>query len=610
MVALIAVAVVLPTLTLAQAQQPPAIRADIAGIRDGEFPHAVAVINLEDSSGAAIGALGPGNFSVKIDGHSVPVVSADLASSGNLPLDVLFVMDTSGSMAGEPIARAKQAAKEFIRGLSPNDRVALLSFADEVRLMQDYTVDRAAIGGAVDGLTARGNTALYQATANTAIKLTTSIASRRAVIFLSDGAQDGVPPTIGREAAIAAAAGIGVSFFAIGEGRSIDRAYLQQLADVTHGRYLEAPNPAELGALYASVGQLLRSQYVVTFDASSAGVGGSDVTIAVNAAGTSTTATAAYKPGADFQPQSVTIEGVAAGESISAVRTITVRGATEAGGARASFYVDGVNVFETEKPPYAYVFDPAAFGGGEHTVRVSIEAPPARAVDASVSFSSVVPPKPDIGGSAPPLPLLLGGGIGLVLAVAVFVALRVRTARRGEASDAGRVVPFAKPILTRGLPPTDLVEDDSAPAPVVVEPLGILISRGGSDLGMEYSVGGNPVSIGSGSRCAVRVEDAELTAEEARIWIRKGHLMVHKMTRLTAMVVDGSMGGWEILEPGDTFTIGQHVFEFRLLPEEEPAVGAGDGSDIPNVLRDPDVPPRAVNEPRTSNFSNLMPRSD
>jgi VWFA-related protein len=610
MVAMMVVAGVLPGLSLAHAQQPSPIRADIAGIRDGAYPNAVAVINLEDSSGATIGALNASNFTAKVDGRSAMVVSADLASSGNLPLDVLFVMDTSGSMAGEPIARAKEAAKELISSLAANDRVALLNFADEVQLVQDYTPDRAAINGAMDGLAARGNTALYQATANAAIKLTTSTASRRAVILLSDGAQDGMAATVGRDDAIAAAAGIGVPFFAIGEGRGIDREYLQRLAEVTHGRYLEAPNPGELGALYASVGQWLRSQYVVTFDASSAGAGGSEVAITIDASGTSAVAIAAYKPDAGFRLPPVTIEGVTADESVSAARTITVKGATEAGGARASFYVDGVNVFETESPPYAYVFDPALFGGGAHTLKVSIQAGASRASEASVSFSSVVPPKPGSGGGGPQLPLLLGGGIGLVLAVTVFVALRVRTARRDEAPNAERVVPFAKPILTRGLPPSDLVEDDSVPAPVVVEPLGILISRGGSDLGMEYSVGRNPVSIGSGSRCAVRVEDPELTAEEARIWIRKGHLMVHKMTRLTAMVVDGSMGGWEILEPGDTFTIGQHVFEFRLLPQEQPEAGTGDGSGVPNVLRGSGAPPRAVTEPRPSRFSNLMPRSD
>ena len=145
------------------------------------------------------------------------------------------------------------------------------------------------------------------------------------------------------------------------------------------------------------------------------------------------------------------------------------------------------------------------------------------------------------------MPVAAGGIIGLLIAVGFFVALRVRTARREEAPNIDRVVPFAKPILTRGLPPSDLIQDDSAPTEVVAEPLGILVSRGGSDLGHEYAVGANPVSIGSDARCAVRVNDAELTAEEARTWIRKGHLMLHRMTRLTALVVEGTSGGWEIL---------------------------------------------------------------
>jgi hypothetical protein len=166
-------------------------------------------------------------------------------------------------------------------------------------------------------------------------------------------------------------------------------------------------------------------------------------------------------------------------------------------------------------------------------------------------------------------------------------------------------------------PPVAPAGDEEAVVPESIgEPMGMLISRGGPDLGSEYMVGGSPVSIGSGARCGVRVDDPGLAGEEARIWIRKGHLMLHRMTKLTAIVVEGSSGGWQILEQGDTFEVGQHRFEFRLLPQTQPEREPGD---IPNVLRDPDVPRRGITPPpvqgpmpmpeaRHSNFSDLMPR--
>lgn len=588
-------------LSVAQAQQPPAIRLDVASVRDGAYPNASAVVNYEDSTTGA-SALGAKNFSVTIDGKAVAVAGADLASSQELPLDVLFVMDTSGSMAGEPLARAKEAAQGFIGGLAPNDRVALVSFNDRVQLVEDFTLDRPRISAAIEALQANGNTALYQATAATAVKVSTSPARRRAAIFLSDGAEDGVPATVLRDDAIAAAAGAGVPYFTVGEGNGIDRRYLQQLAEVTHGRYLEAPAPKDLAALYAAVGQLLRSQYVVTFEASGVAEKGSSVAVTVTTDRGSATATIDYAPGGAFLPPALAITGLESGDSVTEPRTIGIAAAIP--GGRASYVVDGVSVFESLDPPYSYVFDPRSFQGGEHRLSVSFAAG-GKTARASISFSSVVPPPRAPSGGLPKAPIAVGVGIGLVVAILFFLFLRVRAARRGDAPDAGRVVAIAKPLPTKPAAIIEtLLQDDSTPAAVVGEALGVLISLAGTDLGQEYPVGGSPVSIGSSAACAVHVPDAELTAEEARIWIRKGHLMVHKMTRLTAMVVDGTSGGWQILEPGDAFTIGRHKYEFRLLRENAISGDAAASS------ADVDAASTSVADMPRSGFSDLMPRSD
>ena len=82
------------------------------------------------------------------------------------PVDVVLVIDTSGSMT-EPdvspdrMAAARNAAKEFVAQMdleSGRDRVAVASFSSTATLLQPLTNDPATVNAAIDGLTATGAT--------------------------------------------------------------------------------------------------------------------------------------------------------------------------------------------------------------------------------------------------------------------------------------------------------------------------------------------------------------------------------------------------------------------------------------------------------------------
>lgn len=601
------------TLSVAHGQQPQTLHTDIVSIAEGNYPAVTAVLNVDDATGAELSGLTAANFTATVNGKPAPVSGAHLATSQNLPLDVLIVIDVSGSMAGEPIKQAKAAASSFIASLTPADRIAIMSFADDVTVLQDYTVDRSLTQKAIDGLEAKGNTALYQATLAAVFKAATSTSSRRAVILLSDGAQDGVPSTVTRDDAINAAAGIGVPFFAIAEGKGIDRAYLQQLATSTKGRELEAPKPGDLTALYASVSRLLRSQYIVTFDASAAsGTSEAPLAITLQADTRTATATGTFKPGPAFAVITATISGLQAGEALDAARAITV--STPGGGeiSRVAFSVDGVNVFESSSAPYSFTYEPESFSEGAHTLTVLVQAGSRSVAAPPIAFSST-PPAVVVssGGSSLPIAPIAAGTVAVLLAAGVVIVLRRRPPREHVVPPEQRVTPWA--VQHRSLsevPSSPAVEEAPVPTEQVLAPVGVLISRSGADLGSEYAVGSAPVSVGSGSQCAVRIADSDLGAVEARIWVRKGHLMVHKMTRLSSIANDGPPGGWVILESGDTFDVGPHTFEFRLL--EAHATLAP--SDIPNVLREADIPRRkddtAAAPARSPRMTDLMSQPD
>jgi VWFA-related protein len=544
------------------------LKATVVSVRDATYPDAQAILNIEDASGEPTSSLGPENFTVEVDGHAARVAAAELATSEDAPLDVMAIIDTSGSMEGAPLANAKAAAKAFIQELSPQDRVALISFGDEVTPVLDFTADREAALMAIESLVARGNTALYQATAVGSVKIAQSTASRRAVILLSDGADFGGRSAATREEALGAAASVGVPFFTIAQGSDLDRAYLQQIADSTKGRYLEAPNPEDLQALYATIGRLLRSQYLVTFDASSVSAEQASIRITVRAGEREAIAEAAYRPSTSFEG-TVTITGAVAGEELRETRELHADIAPATAGARVDWYVDDVNVAAATTPPYAYTFDPAQFTEGEHAVRATVSV--GRTTLESALTVRSAPPAPVPGSSGiSPLMLLAAGVAALALLLAGgYTVLRSR-ARRRQAITSVTADDRVRPLSAiRTVAPAAEADDAPQAAPPVAEsigePRGRLLAVAGPDAGQTYLVGGSPVSIGSGVRCGVRIPDEELALEEARIWVRNGHLMVHRMTKLSVIANDGVSGGWEILEPGDVLQIGGHRFEFRPL---------------------------------------------
>jgi predicted component of type VI protein secretion system len=129
----------------------------------------------------------------------------------------------------------------------------------------------------------------------------------------------------------------------------------------------------------------------------------------------------------------------------------------------------------------------------------------------------------------------------------------------------------------------------------VEETLGHIHVTSGPRQGEAFAVGASPVSIGAGHRCRILLKDesgaGEIASEHARVWIREGHLMVHEVRRLTDT---GSIGGtWEILQPGDTFSIGPYTFQFVLGDEqsaEPPSQDAAAAIEPPSVVKETPKP--------------------
>jgi hypothetical protein len=189
------------------------------------------------------------------DGRTVTGVEM-LERGAPLPLYVVLLVDTSGSMAGA-LDAVRYAAAEAVQRLGDADTLALIGFADQARVLAPPSRDRQGLGEAIAGLRAQGGTALYDA-----VKLGVQLARdadapRRAVVLLTDGRDEGAPGQPGSATRLEPLrrllAQSAIPVYTLALGRDADLAALQQIATVSGGRVYPALHPDALADLFAEV---------------------------------------------------------------------------------------------------------------------------------------------------------------------------------------------------------------------------------------------------------------------------------------------------------------------------------------------------------------------
>ncbi|HPD17900.1 MAG TPA: VIT domain-containing protein [Planctomycetota bacterium] len=156
------------------------------------------------------------------------------------PKSIVFVADTSGSMAGEKIEQAKGALRFCVNSLKPADHFALITFATEPVAFREALIPatkenvQAALEF-IDKIEARGGTAIYDAL-TLALKLIKGAKGLPMIAFMTDGL-----PTIGEtniEAilkAVAAGNAEKARLFVFGVGYDVNTELLDRLAGDNRG---------------------------------------------------------------------------------------------------------------------------------------------------------------------------------------------------------------------------------------------------------------------------------------------------------------------------------------------------------------------------------------
>lgn len=302
---------------------------DILNDRDGRIEILRAEQDIENGTmelivalPASIGEVEPiaSNFGV-IEGRN----SQDfIVQPVNDVVDVVVVVDTSGSMQGAPLQAATRAAASFIGQLPDEARIAVIGFGASPEVLTTFEDSRNASVAALNQLRSRGETALWDALSVAAETVQAGNGNEAYVVVLSDG---GDTASVNDQAkAITALGNSGASLYAITlETAESDHSALEETAQSVTGTVLSTDNLDALEVLYAEVGDRLNNRYRIVFNTDRT----DDRTIRVSVAVEGSIATASINIGdgnvavAETGGVPNTLEGASQTEEASTLRTFT-----------------------------------------------------------------------------------------------------------------------------------------------------------------------------------------------------------------------------------------------------------------------------------------------
>nr|MCR4595939.1 VWA domain-containing protein [Lachnospiraceae bacterium] len=258
------------------AQTPPGEKTDlnieVRQVDNSDFPNIKVYANLTDKDGNTVENLTTSDFDVtEIDKNgNVSTVGLDNVYKilGEGRINVNLVLDASGSMSGNKMPQAQNAAKSLMDhvSLDTGDKMEVISFDDYVYLEQDFTSRKELLVTAVDGIAPGGSTALYDAI-YAGVYQTYFENGAKCVIAFTDGEENASSYTFDDVVAIAKNTSIPVFIIGIGD-YSYDSSVLQQLATQCSGRYYSA-NDSDLESIlediYIDIYQEQQDYYVFEY---------------------------------------------------------------------------------------------------------------------------------------------------------------------------------------------------------------------------------------------------------------------------------------------------------------------------------------------------------
>jgi Ca-activated chloride channel family protein len=230
---------------------------------------------VEDKHGRIIQGLTTRDFQL-LEDH-IPQTIQFVSVETNAPASIAFMLDVSGSMrVSGKLEAAKEAIRYFVDNLRPQDRFALIAFADEqVAWITEFTSDRATFLDRLAVQTGYGQTALNDAVAAAPGLVQAGTDGRKAIVLITDGVDNASRTSLDRAIELARRASVPIytvgfsslsrDLLSLKQELATNFSVLARFSDETGGSLFAVHDPDELKEAVVRIDQELRYQYLIGY---------------------------------------------------------------------------------------------------------------------------------------------------------------------------------------------------------------------------------------------------------------------------------------------------------------------------------------------------------
>ncbi len=348
-------------------------------VDSSQFPGINAYFMVTDGEGRPISGLTAADLVVTEDGSPLSTADLTLADDSSQPLHLVLAVDLStGSTSSDALDRIKPSLLAFVAALGVQDSVAIMTFYDQVQVVQSFTTDKALAQAAIAELNSAGNyTALNKAVTDALDLAQTAPPGRRAVVVVADHLDNtALSPDLSAASAITLADVIAkarqdqITVHTVGFGPNAQVASdLTDFANATGGQAFLFADPDQVGEGFVPLSAMLRRGYLLSFQSKLAADNQShDLAIGLAGELESNRSSKAFVATADAIR--LKLLGLSEGQTVFDALSLSVEVAAPAPIAKVEYLVDGQPIATLNLPPYATVWDSTLTKPGAHALTV------------------------------------------------------------------------------------------------------------------------------------------------------------------------------------------------------------------------------------------------
>ncbi|HEY2867532.1 MAG TPA: VWA domain-containing protein [Pyrinomonadaceae bacterium] len=229
----------------------------------------IVVLNatIRDAQNHPVSALQQKDFKILEDGVQQQIISFETQEA---PFAAVILFDTSGSMESR-ISIARAAAINFLDGLRADDVTAIYKFDSKIDMVQDFS-DSRDVSDKIFDLKADGMTALNDAVYKAVSQLSDRSEKRKAIVIISDGADN--MSSHSAEKALKGALAANVTIYSLDMSsmetnaaeRRQNQGVLRNFAEKTGGTFISTENGLAMREALKAIVNELQIQYTLAYE--------------------------------------------------------------------------------------------------------------------------------------------------------------------------------------------------------------------------------------------------------------------------------------------------------------------------------------------------------